>query len=69
MRCTRVEAWILGTYTVKFGGDTEPTTKPIMGRKWCDQEATVTASNGAFTFHWCDKHKEDPTCGAVIHKP
>ena len=62
MRCTRVERWIFGSYTVKYknGKDVEKVKKPLLGMRHCPNEATVTVEHGELTFHWCDEHAKDP---------
>lgn len=34
-RCTRVERWIFGYYTVKYSDSPDPVRKPLLGMRHC----------------------------------
>ena len=64
-----MERWIFGYYTVKYAQEHDPVKKPLLGMKWCSEEATVSVEHEGLAFHWCEKHAKEPTCGVSVVKP
>lgn len=66
VRCTRVERWIYGYYSVRYSDERDPVKKPLLGMRHCDKPSVITVEHKGLTFHWCAEHAKEPTCGVTI---
>ena len=56
MRCTTVEMWVYGIWTVKFIDIKEPIKRPLLGYRHCPNNAVVDEMCEGYVVYHCETH-------------